>query len=156
MRSRDLWPAREDYRLRSYVHAAAVGEVTGFGLVSYTLAVEAAVHLEKGCYRGQETVARVHTLGRPPRRLTMLHLDGSESLLDSLEAPVAVVCPVFPATGRTLYMGHLFVGDRLLSQSGMERHPLTPMTDPDIRRWLARQSSHPVGHVVHASVASFR
>ena len=37
--------AREDYRLRSYVHAAAVGEVTGFGLVSYTLAVEAAVHL---------------------------------------------------------------------------------------------------------------
>lgn len=42
---------------------------------------EAAVHLEKGCYRGQETVARVHTLGRPPRRLTMLHLDGSENRL---------------------------------------------------------------------------
>lgn len=37
----------------------------------------AAVHLDKGCYRGQETVARVHTLGRPPRRLTLLHLDGS-------------------------------------------------------------------------------
>ncbi len=36
-----------------------------------------AVHLEKGCYRGQETVARVHTLGRPPRRLVLLHLDGS-------------------------------------------------------------------------------
>ncbi len=36
-----------------------------------------AVHLDKGCYRGQETVARVHTLGRPPRRLTLLHLDGS-------------------------------------------------------------------------------
>jgi folate-binding protein YgfZ len=36
-----------------------------------------AVHLDKGCYRGQETVARVHTLGRPPRRLVMLHLDGS-------------------------------------------------------------------------------
>ena len=40
-----------------------------------------AVHLEKGCYRGQETVARVHTLGRPPRRLTLLHLDGSENRL---------------------------------------------------------------------------
>jgi folate-binding protein YgfZ len=40
-----------------------------------------AVHLEKGCYRGQETVARVHTLGRPPRRLTLLHLDGSDSRL---------------------------------------------------------------------------
>lgn len=36
-----------------------------------------AVHLDKGCYRGQETVARVHTLGRPPRRLVLLHLDGS-------------------------------------------------------------------------------
>lgn len=40
-----------------------------------------AVHLEKGCYRGQETVARVHNLGRPPRRLVMLHLDGSGHLL---------------------------------------------------------------------------
>lgn len=39
--------------------------------------IERAVHLDKGCYRGQETVARVHTLGRPPRRLTLLHLDGS-------------------------------------------------------------------------------
>ena len=36
-----------------------------------------AVHLHKGCYRGQETVARVHNLGRPPRRLVFLHLDGS-------------------------------------------------------------------------------
>ena len=40
-----------------------------------------AVHLHKGCYRGQETVARVHNLGRPPRRLVMLHLDGSGHLL---------------------------------------------------------------------------
>jgi folate-binding protein YgfZ len=40
-----------------------------------------AVHLDKGCYRGQETVARVHTLGRPPRRLTLLHLDGSGNKL---------------------------------------------------------------------------
>ena len=40
-----------------------------------------AVHLDKGCYRGQETVARVHTLGKPPRRLTLLHLDGSDNRL---------------------------------------------------------------------------
>jgi tRNA-modifying protein YgfZ len=40
-----------------------------------------AVHLDKGCYRGQETVARVHTLGRPPRRLTLLHLDGTDNRL---------------------------------------------------------------------------
>jgi folate-binding protein YgfZ len=46
--------------------------------------LEAAVHLDKGCYRGQETVARVHNLGRPPRRLVFLHLDGS---VDRLPAP---------------------------------------------------------------------
>ncbi|MBO8191185.1 folate-binding protein YgfZ [Streptomyces oryzae] len=40
--------------------------------------IGSAVHLEKGCYRGQETVARVHNLGKPPRRLVFLHLDGSE------------------------------------------------------------------------------
>ena len=47
-----------------------------------------AVHLDKGCYRGQETVARVHTLGRPPRRLTLLHLDGSENRLPTEGADV--------------------------------------------------------------------
>jgi hypothetical protein len=45
-----------------------------------------AVHLDKGCYRGQETVARVHNLGRPPRRLTLLHLDGSENRLPPVGA----------------------------------------------------------------------
>jgi tRNA-modifying protein YgfZ len=43
--------------------------------------LETAVHLDKGCYRGQETVARVHNLGRPPRRLVLLHLDGSADVL---------------------------------------------------------------------------
>jgi len=47
-----------------------------------------AVHLDKGCYRGQETVARVHNLGRPPRRLVLLHLDGSEDRLPAHAAPV--------------------------------------------------------------------
>jgi folate-binding protein YgfZ len=47
-----------------------------------------AVHLTKGCYRGQETVARVHNLGRPPRRLVMLHLDGSGHLLPEPGAAV--------------------------------------------------------------------
>lgn len=50
--------------------------------------VGSAVHLDKGCYRGQETVARVHTLGRPPRRLTLLHLDGSENRLPAAGAPL--------------------------------------------------------------------
>jgi folate-binding Fe-S cluster repair protein YgfZ len=47
-----------------------------------------AVHLDKGCYRGQETVARVHTLGRPPRRLTLLHLDGSVNRLPEPGTPL--------------------------------------------------------------------
>lgn len=47
-----------------------------------------AVHLEKGCYRGQETVARVHNLGRPPRRLVMLHLDGYAEVLPAPGATV--------------------------------------------------------------------
>lgn len=76
----------------------------------------------------------------------------ADALLDALDAPVAVVCPVFPATGRTLFMGHLFVKDRLLSESGMEKHPLTPMTDPDIRRWLRLQTRGDVGLVPYAVV----
>jgi len=76
----------------------------------------------------------------------------AEALLDALGAPVAVVCPVFPATGRTLFMGHLFVKDRLLSESGMEKHPLNPMTDPDIRRWLRLQTRGEVGLVPYATV----
>jgi uncharacterized protein YgbK (DUF1537 family) len=70
----------------------------------------------------------------------------AEALLARLGG-IAVVCPVFPATGRTLFNGHLFVGDRLLAESGMQNHPLTPMTDPDIRRWLRRQMTGEVGHV---------
>ncbi len=56
-----------------------------------------AVHLDKGCYRGQETVARVHNLGRPPRRLVLLHLDGITT--DELPAPGT---PVTTADGRTV------------------------------------------------------
>jgi uncharacterized protein YgbK (DUF1537 family) len=76
----------------------------------------------------------------------------AEALLDALAEPIAIVCPVFPATGRTLFMGHLFVKDRLLSESGMEKHPLNPMTDPDIRRWLRRQTRGDVGHVAYPTV----
>jgi tRNA-modifying protein YgfZ len=57
----------------------------------------AAVHLDKGCYRGQETVARVHNLGRPPRRLVLLHLDGIST--DTLPAPGT---PVSTLDGRVV------------------------------------------------------
>ena len=50
--------------------------------------LQTAVHLDKGCYRGQETVARVHNLGRPPRRLVLLHLDGVSEVLAEPRTPV--------------------------------------------------------------------
>ena len=58
-----------------------------------------------------------------------------------------IVCPAFPATGRTIYQGHLFVFDKLLSECGMQNHPLTPMTDADLRRWLGYQTTTAVGHL---------
>ncbi len=76
----------------------------------------------------------------------------AEALAAALDVRGVVVCPAFPGTGRTVFQGHLFVGDRLLSESGMERHPLTPMTDPDLRRWLARQSREEPGHIPLATV----
>lgn len=77
----------------------------------------------------------------------------AEALAAKLEANQVMVCPAFPANGRSVYMGHLFVGDVLLSESGMQDHPLTPMTDADLRRVLARQTRWPVGHIPHGTVA---
>lgn len=57
------------------------------------------------------------------------------------------MCPAFPAMGRTVYQGHLFVADRLLNESGLENHPLNPMTDANLRRWLSRQTGDAVGLV---------
>jgi 3-dehydrotetronate 4-kinase len=71
----------------------------------------------------------------------------AEALADALDVKGVVACPAFPAMGRTVYQGHLFVGDVLLSESGMQNHPLTPMTDADIRRWLRLQTASDVGHV---------
>lgn len=71
----------------------------------------------------------------------------ADALAEALEATGVVVCPAFPTTGRTVYQGHLFVGDTLLSESGMQHHPLTPMTDPDLRRFLRLQTTAGVGHI---------
>lgn len=76
----------------------------------------------------------------------------ADALALALDAHKVIVCPAFPGTGRSIYQGHLFVNDRLLNESGMENHPLTPMTDPDIRRWLAPQTQFLVGHVNAESV----
>lgn len=66
----------------------AVAEVDHRALPHELDWLRTAVHLVKGCYRGQETVARVHNLGRPPRRLVMLHLDGSGHLVPRAQATV--------------------------------------------------------------------
>ncbi len=75
----------------------------------------------------------------------------AEALLARLGG-IAVVCPVFPATGRTLFHGHLFVNGQLLSDTGMRHHPLTPMSDADIRRWLQLQTQGEVGLVAYPVV----
>ncbi|MCT8161617.1 3-oxo-tetronate kinase [Pseudoruegeria sp. SHC-113] len=69
----------------------------------------------------------------------------SEALAKALCAEQVIFCPAFPGAGRRVFQGHLFVNDRLLNECGMQSHPLTPMTDPDIRRWLARQTAQAVG-----------
>lgn len=69
----------------------------------------------------------------------------TEALLAHLGEDLTIACPAFPTTGRTLYRGHLFVGDMLLSESPMKDHPLNPMTDSNLVRFLQRQTKLPVG-----------
>jgi uncharacterized protein YgbK (DUF1537 family) len=63
----------------------------------------------------------------------------TEALMDELGADFVVVTPAFPENGRTIFKGHLFVGDQLLSDSPMKNHPLTPMTDANLVRVLQAQ-----------------
>lgn len=77
----------------------------------------------------------------------------ADALAQALDAHQIIVCPAFPGTGRSIYQGHLFVNDMLLNESGLQNHPLTPMTDPDIRRWLGAQTRHAVGHVAMPAVS---
>lgn len=75
--------------LRVAAHRPRVGNETDHRTIVHEVGwLDTAVHLNKGCYRGQETVARVHNLGRPPRRLVFLHLDGTEEKLPAHGAPV--------------------------------------------------------------------
>ncbi|WP_346178632.1 folate-binding protein [Streptomyces cuspidosporus] len=75
--------------LRVEAHRPRVGLETDHRTIPHELGwIGTAVHLHKGCYRGQETVARVQNLGKPPRRLVFLHLDGSEVALPGHGAPV--------------------------------------------------------------------
>ena len=76
----------------------------------------------------------------------------ADALLGELKADFTIACPAFPENGRTIYLGHLFVGTELLSDSAMKNHPLTPMRDANLVRVLGRQSAHKVGLVPYRTV----
>jgi len=65
----------------------------------------------------------------------------AESLMKRIGVKLTIFCPAFPDNGRTVYNGHLFVGQELLSESGMRHHPLTPMRDANLVRYLGKQVS---------------
>ncbi|WP_458763975.1 3-oxo-tetronate kinase [Cupriavidus basilensis] len=77
----------------------------------------------------------------------------TEALLAALGSDFTIACPAFPENGRTIFRGHLFVGDVLLNASGMENHPLTPMHDANLVRVLQRQSQAKVGLLRYDAVA---
>ena len=80
----------------------------------------------------------------------------ADALAEALGAPLNVVTPAYPRNARTVYQGHLFVGETLLSDTGMRTHPLTPMTDSNLVRVLAAQTSQRVGLLAHATLAQGR
>lgn len=78
----------------------------------------------------------------------------TEALMAALGAEQVVHCPAFPENGRSVYMGHLFVGAQLLNESPMKDHPLTPMRDANLMRLLEPQVGRPVGLTQHGVVAA--
>jgi uncharacterized protein YgbK (DUF1537 family) len=76
----------------------------------------------------------------------------TDALMAELGADFTIACPAFPETGRTVFKGHLFVGDHLLSDSPMRNHPLTPMTDSNLVSVLQRQTEKPVKLIQFATV----
>lgn len=73
----------------------------------------------------------------------------ADALMAALGADFTIACPAFPENGRTVFRGHLFIGDVLLSDSGMRHHPLTPMTDANLVRVLQAQTPQQVGLLRH-------
>ncbi len=77
----------------------------------------------------------------------------AEALMDALGVDFSIATPAFPDNGRTVFKGHLFVGDVLLDESGMQNHPLTPMTDANLVRVLQAQCRRKVGLIDYKTVA---
>jgi len=77
----------------------------------------------------------------------------TEALMDAMECDFTIATPAFPDNKRTVFKGYLFAGDVLLNESGMQNHPLTPMTDPNLVRVLQAQCTRKVGLVDYTVVA---
>ncbi len=77
----------------------------------------------------------------------------TEALMDAMGTDFTIATPAFPDNKRTVFKGYLFVGDVLLNESGMQNHPLTPMTDPNLVRVMQSQCQRKVGLIDHAVVA---
>jgi uncharacterized protein YgbK (DUF1537 family) len=77
----------------------------------------------------------------------------TDALMEALGTDFTIATPAFPDNKRTVFKGYLFVGDVLLNESGMQNHPLTPMTDPNLVRVLQAQTRRKVGLIDHAVVA---
>ena len=78
----------------------------------------------------------------------------TEALMDALDTGFTIATPAFPDNNRTVFKGYLFAGDTLLSESGMQNHPLTPMTDANLVRVLQAQTQRVVGLIDYSVVAS--
>jgi uncharacterized protein YgbK (DUF1537 family) len=78
----------------------------------------------------------------------------TDALMDALGTDFTIACPAFPENGRTICRGYLFVGDVLLSESGMRDHPLTPMTDANLMRVLQPQTTRKVGLIRYDTLAA--
>ncbi len=77
----------------------------------------------------------------------------TEALMDALGCDFTIATPAFPDNKRSVFKGYLFVGDTLLDESGMQNHPLTPMTDPNLVRVMQAQTRRPVGLIGYSVVA---
>jgi 3-dehydrotetronate 4-kinase len=76
----------------------------------------------------------------------------TDALIKALKISQTIFCPAFPENARSVYNGHLFVGDTLLNESSMRHHPLTPMTDANLARVLSGQSNQRIGCVAYSVV----
>ena len=120
-------------------------------LKSRSIEAEKAVTLSRGADRWLRAQGAGHVLFKICSTFDSTDAGNIGPVTDALvadaDAPIALVTPAFPETGRTVYQGNLFVGAVPLNESPLKDHPLNPMHDANLVRVLARQSRNKVGLV---------